>query len=210
MATVIVVLVVAGFGLGSFRVGKSGQPNTVTPSDNANTLASPCSTPFSYNSANPLSVLVATPGSTGQICVEYSNDLDNTEALPTYHTVYQYNSSGVYGVCAACSLNVVTSIRVTPSQDIVSFSPSKNPSSEIAYVTYTVTVPSNATKGVYGIFLLQFCSLFPVLVVPNGGGQVTADKADFTPWYPHYGSCPAQVLGAQVLGVSGFRIATAE
>jgi len=160
--------------------------------------------PFKYES----SVLVASPGSIGRICVQYTNSLNNSLSLPTYHSVYEYNASGVYGVCETCIFNVVTSLQVDASQSTVVFVPDTNPSSEITNVTYTVTIPLNVTKGVYGISLLQFCSLFPLIVAPNSGGALTIPTSDISPWYPHEGSCPAQVLGATVLGVSGFGVAS--
>jgi hypothetical protein len=214
VAMLLIALVVAGLGISNFVVNNDQQAVVTTstaPSSSTTTVqtpSSPCSEPFNYDSVNPLSVLVARPNSTGQICVEYANSLNNTESLPTYHDVYEYNKSGSYGVCPSCTLDVVTSIRVIPSQSNVTFVPNGNPSDETTIVTYTVHFPSNVTEGVYGIFLLQFCSLFPVLVAnfPNGAGPVIIAKSDFTPWYPHQGSCPAQVLGAQVLGVSGFGV----
>jgi hypothetical protein len=195
---IIVVLIAAAMGTSAATVNHS-QGTSITQS-----ASSPCSVPFKYGS----DVLIATPGSIGQVCVQYRDSFNNSISLPTYRTVYEYNASGVYGVCETCTFNVVTSLRVMASQSAVAFVPSMNPSNEIANVTYTITIPSNVTGGTYGIFLLQFCSLFPVIVTPNSGGPATIPKSDITPWYPHTGSCPAQVLGASVLGVSGFNVAS--
>jgi hypothetical protein len=193
---IIVVLIAAAMGTSSVMVNHPPRTSITQPA------SSLCGVPFKYDS----DVLVATPGSIGQICVLYGNSLNNSVSIPTYTRVYEYNASGAYGVCKTCMFNVVTSLQDMASQSTVAFVPSANPSNEIANVTYTITIPSNVTRGTYGIFLLQFCSLFPVVVTPNGGRGVTIPKSDISSWYPHQGSCPAQVLGATVLGVSGFNV----
>jgi len=205
IAVVLVILVAGSLCVGYFSGSNTRQTTrTVFISTTATVQApfSPCGEKFSYDTANPISVLMTNTNTTGQICVEYRNTLNNSVSIPTYTSVYEYNKSGSYGVCPSCSFNVVTSIRVTASQSVVTFVPSASPSSEVANVTYTITIPSNATKGIYGISLLQFCSLFPLVVSQNGGPVIS--KSDFASWYPHQGSCPDQMLEAQVLGVGGF------
>lgn len=169
---------------------------------------SSCSGQFSYDMSSPISVLVATSNSTGRICVEYVNSLHNSISSPAYSTVYEYNGSGTYGVCDSCAFNLVSSIQVTASQDNITFEPASNPGSEVEDVTYTIMVPANVTSGIYGIFLYQFCSLFPLFVVPSNASTLQLGRSEFTPWYPHQGSCPAQILSASVLGVGGFRVAS--
>jgi hypothetical protein len=140
--------------------------------------------------------------------VEYSDPLNNSVSFPAYARVYEYNATGTYGVCESCLFNVVTSIRVIASPSNVTFVSNADSNDMIEDVTYTVIVPSNVTRGIYGIFLLQFCSLFPMVAVPNNSSMPTLGRSDFSLWYPHSGSCPAQVLSAKVLGVSGFRVVT--
>ncbi len=166
---------------------------------------SSCNTYFNYDSSNPISVLVIHSGSTGKICVEYANSFNNTISLPSYIAVYEYNSSGAYGVCSTCSFNEVTPyFQLAASPTSVNFTPGVIPINET--VTYSISVPSNVTNGIYGVFLLQFCSLFPMVVVPNNASFVQLSSSDFSSWYPHNGSCPEQVLSAQLLGVGGFSV----
>ncbi len=157
-----------------------------------------CDTKFAYDSSHPIYVLVLQSGTTGQICVKYTNALNNSLSLPTYIKVFQYNGG---------QLNEVTSnFHVNPSVASVSFAQSHNPSDESEYVNYTITAPLGASGGVYGIFLLQFCSLFPVVVAPNGSLSVQLNSSEFSPWYPHIGSCPSQEVTAEVIGVGGFDV----
>lgn len=160
-----------------------------------------CNTYFNYDSSNPISVLEITSGSTGKICVEYTNSLNNTISFPSYISVYEYNLSSSYPQLTPVSDFVVSA---TPSS--VSFAPSTKPNNETEIVTYAINVPSNVTSGIYGIFLLQFCSLFPMVVAPSNASSVQLSASDFSSWYPHTGSCPDQVLSAKVLGVSGFNV----
>ena len=139
---IIVVLIAAAMGTSAATVNHSQGTSIAQPG------SSPCNVPYEYGS----DVLIATPGSIGQVCIQYRNSFNNSISLPTYRTVYEYNASGIYGVCEACTFNVVTSLRVMASQIAVAFVPSMNPSNEIANVTYTITIPSNVTRGTYGIF----------------------------------------------------------
>jgi hypothetical protein len=207
-AMVLVVLVVGSLGVGYFTGSNNRQITTATSTVFVSTTAivkapsSSCSEPFDYGSVNQIIVLVASPNSTGQICVQYRNVLNNSISLPTtYSTVYEFNTSNHNGCTLSCFITV-NSIRVLASQSVVTFISGANPSSETANVTYTITIPPNTTKGIYGIFLLQFCTLFPMVVSQNGDPAIY--KSNFTSWYPHQGSCPAQVVGAQVLGIDGF------
>jgi len=212
-ALVLVVLVAGSLGMG-YLAGSSNRQTattTITVGTTVTVGTSSCSTPFNLttpfnnNSANhPL--LVASAGTTGAICLEYSNTYNNSISDPIYFAVLQYFKGGIAGVCTGPLCNV-KSIQVVASQRSVNFTPSANPSDEIEDVTYTVTIPSNVTEGAYGIQLYEFCSLFPLFVEPNNG-SVAIPTSEFTPWYPHTGSCEAQVVGARVLGVSGFTVLT--
>jgi len=184
-----------------------GSSPSVGISQSPYSSSSSCSSSFNYGSSNPISVLVASSNSTGTICVEYGNSLNNSVSFPAYPTVYEYNRSGVYGVCGYCVFNVVSSIRGVASPSNVTFVASANPDSEAENVTYSIIVPSDVKSGVYGIFLPQFCSLFPLVVVPNSSSTLQLNRSEFSSWYPHEGSCPDQFLSALVVGVSGFQIA---
>ena len=196
----IVISAVFGAYLSITLNNSNGSLPTITPNI-------PCTTSFSYDSSNPISVLVISSGSTGKICVEYSNSLNNSISFSSYISVYEYNSSGSNGVCGNCDMNVVTSdFQVNATPNSVAFASSSTPNNEKEIVTYTITVPSNITSGIYGVFLLQFCSLFPMVIVPGNSSVAQVNSSDFSSWYPHFGSCPAQVLSAQLLGVAGFRV----
>ena len=207
LAAILVVLVAGSLGAGYFTGSNRRQTTTVTSTFIAFTTvtvvapSSPCNEPLAYDTSNPISVLIASPNSTGQICVAYSNSLNNTETLTTYSQVYEYNSSNHNGCTLYCFITV-NSIHITASRSSVTFVPSASPSSEIEVVNYNITIPSNATTGIYAISLQEFCTLFPMVVSHNGGPVIS--KSNFTSWYPHQLSCPAQVIGAQVLGVGGF------
>ena len=197
-----IIVISLMFGAYLDNVLSSSLIGTVPPS-----APSSCNTYYNYDSPNPISVLVLSSGSTGTICVNYTNSLNNTISFSSYITVYEYNSSGNYGVCSSCNFDVVTSqFQVVASPSSVNVSSSPNPNNQTETVTYTIGVPTNITSGVYGIFLLQFCSLFPMVVVPSNASSVQFLSSDFSSWYPHTGSCPAQVLSAQLLGVGGFEV----
>ena len=183
----------------------TGSPISVNPIANG----SSCHTPFNYGSSSPISVLVISSGSTGRICVEYSNTFHNLISDPSYISVYQYNSSGSYGVCPGCSLNTVTSLfELSASPDTVTFPGADSPNSQREMVEYTLSVPTNVKSGIFGISLFQFCSLFPMVVVSNSGTQAELTRSEFSSWYPHVGSCPAQLLSRNLLGVAGFQVVT--
>jgi len=167
-----------------------------------------CSTKFAYGSSHPIYVLVLRSGSTGKICVKYTNALNNSLSLPTYFKVFQISASANYG---GGQFNEVTSnFHLDASASNVSFVQSSEPSGESEFVNYTITAPQNASSGVYGIFLLQFCSLFPIVVAPYGSTPVRLSSSEFSSWYPHHGSCPAQEVTAGVIGVGGFDVLPAD
>ncbi len=187
---------IAYVGISSISTSSSNSSNVSVAPLVANPSTS-CTTHFNYDNPNPISVLVIKSGTTGQICVSYSNGFNNTISLPSYITIY--------GACSSCDFNNATSsFQVSTTPDSVMFPQSANSET----VSYTIKVPTNVTSGIYGVFLLQFCSLFPMVVVPNNASSVQLSVSEFSSWYPHTGSCPAQVLGAQLLGVSGFNVVT--
>lgn len=193
----IIILLVFGTYIGVTVLPSNPQTvGTALPS--ASSLG--CGTHFSYDSSNPISYLRIASGSTGRICVQYTDSFNNNVSFPSYIRVY--------GTCSACNFNLITSFQVKASPSNVSFT--GNVSNETQIVVYTISVPSNVTGGIYGIFLLQFCSLFPMIVVPNNSSNASYPSSDFSSWYPHYGSCPAQFVNTKVLGVGGnFQVAQA-
>lgn len=195
---ILVLILVSGPSVGNLRLAVLGSTTQSSSS---------CNTQFNYNHVNPISVLVIRSGSTGKICVQYSSPYAGSPSNPSYISVYQYNSTGEYGVCPDCSFNIVTSLfKPTASPPTVTFPNTNNSTVQKETVTYTITVPSSIKSGIFGVFLFQFCSLFPVAVVPNGGTDVLLTSSEFSSWYPHYGSCPAQFLRSSVIGVDGFQI----
>ena len=138
-------------------------------------------------------VLVLESGASGVIAVNYTNSLGNQIQDHVYSAVYE----------PSANFRVVSpsSISITASPSTLVFSQGDRTASTT--VVFRVTVNSNVTGGIYGIFLYQFCTLFPFAV---GSSQTGMSASDFSSWYPHTGSCPAQVMSAQVLYFSGFRI----
>ena len=101
---------------------------------------------------------------------------NDSGTVQSYISVYEFNSSGSYGVCAGCDFNIVTSeFHVSASPSNVTYSPS----TQYEDVTYTISVPSNATSGIYGVFLLQFCSLFPMVVDPGNNSALQLEQCGF-------------------------------
>lgn len=138
-------------------------------------------------------VLVLDAGSSGVIAVNYTNTLGNNIQDQVYHTVYE----------PSANFEVVdpSSISITPTPSSLTFSAGNRSASTV--VLFKVSVAANVTGGIYGIFLYQFCTLFPFAV---GDSQTGMNASYFNSWYPHTGSCPAQIMSAQVLYLSGFRI----
>jgi hypothetical protein len=139
-------------------------------------------------------VLVLDSGSSGVIAVTYVNALGN-------QIQDQQVYSSVYEPSADFRVVIPASISVTPSPSTISFNQGDRNASTT--VLFRVSVATNVTSGIYGVFLYQFCTLFPMVI---GSSQTGLNASDFSYWYPHTGSCPAQIMSAQVLYFSGFRV----
>jgi hypothetical protein len=129
---------------------------------------------------------IMSPGSTMQLCVEYSSGfLNNTYDGPAYNSAYGWEQNGdlqpTNGTASSAS-PVNISIAVGQSVDVV----------------YSVTAYSNAT-GFYGLTLFQHCAPFPIAV---GYRASQVNSSDF-PGLFGTRSCPAEFLQAQILGFSG-------
>ena len=173
--------------------------STVTATSTALDVPPSCGTSYSYPT-NPISVLVATSGSIGSICVEYWDPYNNTVSFPVWHEVWQYNSSGKVS-------NPVSSIRVVPSVDNLTFEASANPMGEFQSVTYTLIIPANVTGGIFRLNIPGFVQGFlPIVVVPNSSSLPQLNSSDTAEFGPCLGSCVYDPFEAAILGVGGFQI----
>lgn len=122
--------------------------------------------------------------STAKIFAEYKSSLDNTGTLPTYSRVYVGN----------------TTYTPLTTQDVtISANPSSVPlvKGSDTTVVYSITA-KEGVKGVYWIFLVQFCRVMPLAV---GIDDLTISPSEI-PVQTGTMSCPAQFLDANILGVS--------
>lgn len=201
---VLSLLIAIAFVIGTYRaIVEIGLPTLKTPQNPV------CGTRYlSYESLrNPISVLVIKSASTGTICVEYANTLNISISLPSYVSICRYNLTGPHGVCSSCAFNEVTSdFAVSASPSKVYFAPGPAPDDETTAVALTIVIPSNVPSVIYAISISQFCSPFPAVVVSGSASTPILAASNFSSWYPHTGSCPAQSLSARLLGVGGFRV----
>ncbi len=123
--------------------------------------------------------------STAKIFAEYKSSLDNTGTLPSYSRVYVGNT---------------TYLPLATSDVTISANPSSIPLAKGSdtIVVYSVTA-KQGVKGVYWIFLVQFCRVMPLAV---GIDSLTISPSEIP---VHTGTmyCPAQYLDANILGISG-------
>ena len=173
------------------------QTSTVTATSTTVDVSPPCVTSYTYPT-NPISVLVATSGSTASICVKYWDPENTTVSEPTFHDVYQVNSSGSY---------LVTSIRVVPSASSVTFEVANQ--GQVQNVTYSVIVPANVTGGIYRLNIPGFIQAnLPLVVVPTSNSPPQLNSSDPYAFSPCLGSCTVDPFDASILGVGGFTIAS--
>jgi len=170
-------------------------------------FSSLCDGNFNPASWSSISVLVITSGSTGKICAMYSNQMNYETSFRPNIAFYKYNSTGKCGNSDACSIvyAVASPLQVTASPDSVVFKPNTYPDREV--VTYTITVPSNMTRSVYGTAIAGRCLWFsPIAVIQSGDSPTEAAQAALSYWNPPLPHCPVMVVGVQLLGVSGFDV----
>jgi hypothetical protein len=129
---------------------------------------------------------IMSPGSTMQLCVEYSSGfLNNTYDGPAYNSAYSWEQNGdLQPTSAAASSASPANISIAVGQSVD--------------VVYSVTAYSNAT-GFYGLTLFQYCVPFPIAV---GYGASQVSSSDFPGLFGER-SCPDEFLEGQILGFSG-------
>jgi hypothetical protein len=123
--------------------------------------------------------------STAKIFVEYTSHEPNTGTMPSYSSVY-VGKGGEY--------TQITTPDVTINAD-----PSSIPLTEGSdtIVVYNITA-KEGVKGVYWIFLAQFCRVMPLAIDIN---SLTISPFDI-PVQTGTMHCPAQFLDGTILGIS--------
>ena len=152
-----------------------------------------------FKTSHPIEVYIIPDGATGEIYVDYSTPINNTFSSRAYAQIFWYNSSSALYMFVNPSPN----LTATASPAMVSFNSntthySKTSSNNNAFqsevVTYTVEVPKNATNGIYGIYLYQFCEPFPIAV----GNYSKASLSQLWNDEEKTHRCPDLVLDAQI------------
>ena len=161
---------------------------------NTTTTATPCQDTYQNASFPSVPVLIMGSGSSGEICVRYTNPYGNNGSSRVYAA--PYSPSGQNGFLEVSD----GSISITPSPSSLTFASNDRNGSQI--VVYRVTVAANVSNGIHGLLLFGFCDLQPLVV---GTSQYGLNRGEF-PWYPHFGSCPAGILQAQIIGVTGIKV----
>ncbi len=123
--------------------------------------------------------------STAKIFVEYTSREPNTGTMNSWSSVYLGNA---------------TNYTPLASSDItISGSPSTIPLTEGSETTVVYTIKANeGVKGVYWMFLAQFCGLMPIAIDIDSSHLSPSD----IPVFMGSRSCPAQMLDAKILGIS--------
>jgi len=123
--------------------------------------------------------------STAKIFVEYASHEPNTGTMPSYSSVY-VGKGGNY-------------TPLTTSDVTINADPSSIPLIEGSdtVVVYNITA-KEGVKGVYWIFLAQFCRVMPLVIDIN---SLTISPFDI-PVQTGTIYCPAQVLDGKILGIS--------
>jgi hypothetical protein len=123
--------------------------------------------------------------STAKIFVEYKSPFDNTGTMNSWSSVYVRKTD----------YTPLTTSDVTISADPSSIPLTKDSDTT---VLYSITA-KGGVKGVYWIFLAQFCRVMPVAIDID---SLTISPFDI-PVQMGTMHCPAQLLDAKILGISG-------
>ena len=159
-----------------------------------NTTATPCQDTYQNVSFLTVPVLILEGGSPGEICVKYTNSWGSNGSSRVYSSISSPSGQNSFSEVSPGSISII------PTPSSIAFT--SNGRNESQIVVYRLTVAANVSKGIYGLFLFQFCTLQPLVV---GASQYGLNGSEF-PWYPASGSCPAQFLQAQIIGVTGIRV----
>lgn len=124
--------------------------------------------------------------STAKIFVKYTSHESNTGTMPSYSSVY-VGKGGEYDSLTTSGVTIhayPSAIPLTQGSDTV--------------VVYNITT-KEGVKGVYWIFLAQFCRVMPVAIDMD---SLTVSPFDI-PVQTGNMNCPAQFLDGKILGISG-------
>jgi hypothetical protein len=145
---------------------------------------------------NWLAVLLLPENATGQICVKYTNNLNNL--------LQSQVSDGVYKPSVTKQGNAISISALPTSIPSISASPSSvyiyDGSSQI--VTYTIDSGSN-TSGVYSVETFQSCPGTPLAV---GYQESDLNVSDFTYFLGTFYGCYVDLLSSMV-GVTNMQVA---
>ncbi|MDH2906942.1 MAG: hypothetical protein PXX83_02465 [Candidatus Nitrosotalea sp.] len=122
--------------------------------------------------------------STAKIFVEYTSHEPNTGTMPSYSSIY-VGKGGDYNPLPTSDVTInadPSSIPLTQGSDTI---------------VYSITA-KEGVKGVYWIFLAQFCGVMPLAIDIN---SLTISPFDI-PVQTGTMHCPAQFLDRQILGIS--------
>jgi hypothetical protein len=134
-------------------------------------------------------VFTMSPASTMALCVNYGGSFDNGHSGPAYNSAYDWGSGG--------QLQPAQTITTSASPAAISIGQGQSTT-----VEYTVAAAQNAT-GFYGLVVLQLCGPIP-LAIGQESSQI--NSSDFPGLFGPR-SCPAQILGARIVGYTGANIA---
>lgn len=139
--------------------------------------------PFPPSTLNRL-VFFIKSNSTAQIHVRYTSEFENTGNVDTGGQFYSGNPHDFIPLDSS-------QITISSSPDHVSMNYGTNTT-----VVYEIST-KNVTSGLYWIVLTQICGAIPV-AIDTTSSQIT--PSDIPVYSQH---CPAQVLNAKILGISG-------
>jgi hypothetical protein len=130
-------------------------------------------------------ILVVNSNSTAKVCVPYFSD--QTQSFPSFMSIWEpgVNTEAPYlqPIASPSSVNFTTS-------------------NSTQLVTYSITVPSGYTSGIYALTLLGICEPFMVVITTNNAPPMLSSSNVSS--FPHYDYCPASFGSVSLLGVSGF------
>lgn len=136
-----------------------------------------------------LAVLVMPENTTGQICINYSNNWNNFVQSQVY-----YNINRMSGGTVSSSGTSLPSISASPSEIYLYLGSNQT-------VTYAINSGSNTT-GIYSVGTLQSCPGTPLAVGYQGSQLNISDFSQFLGIF----NCPSIDLMSTVVGVSNIQV----